>query len=309
MFLPSIQEIQTKNLTWINISRVSPEEMKYLEENFHFHQLHLADCLNPAQRPKLDVGKNYLFIVLTFPIYHRKTRQIISSEVDFFIGTNFLVTVHRNELTPLINFFNLCQISKSQQKKYFTGNPSVLLHKILDCLFSHCDPILETLQSSIDSIEENIFRGYERRMVKEILLVKRNIINFRRIMQAHESVIDKFIAKCELLFSIGQFTPYFLELKEKSGDIWDTLENLYQSIITLEQTNNSLISFRINDIIKILTTISVIILPITLIANIFSMNTRGIPFIDEPNSFWIVLGLMSIVFISLLIYFKSKKWL
>lgn len=117
VYLPTIQQIEVHGLTWINVTRVGHDEIKYLEETFKFHPLHLADCLSPMQRPKLDAKHNYLFMVLLFPIYRRKTREIIPAEVDFFIGPNYLVTVHNNELSSLINFFNLCQISNSEQKK------------------------------------------------------------------------------------------------------------------------------------------------------------------------------------------------
>ena len=207
--LPTIQQIETKNLRWINVSRVTQEEMDWLERKFHFHPLHLADCLSPLQRPKLDVAPDYLFMVLLFPIYRRKTRKIISSEVDFFITSNLLVTVHHNELSPLINFFNLCQISKSQQKKYLTGNPAVLLYELLNRLLGYCNPILDNLNINVDTIEEHIFRGYERRMVREILIAKRNIVNFRRIMEVHHSIISKLVTKSERFFSPGQLKIYF----------------------------------------------------------------------------------------------------
>ncbi len=309
MHLPTIQQIKTKNLLWLNISRVSSEEMKYLEEKHKFHPLHLTDCVSPTQRPKLNISSKYLFMVLLFPKYNRRTREITSTEVDFFIGSNFLVTVHRNELSPLINFFNLCQISQSQQKKYFTGNPAVLLYEILNRLLSYCGPILDNINLNVSNIEEHIFRGYERRMVKEILIAKRNIVNFRRIMQVHRTVISKLLNKSGLFFSPGQLKIYFEELIEMTDDIWQNLENLNQTIEAIEQTNNSLISFQLNDIIKILTTISVIVLPITLISSIFGMNIRFLPLVNHASSFWLIIGLMALSFLSMIYYFKKRKWL
>lgn len=309
MFLPTIQQIETKGLAWINVTRVGPDEMKYLEETFKFHPLHLADCLSPIQRPKLDVRPAYLFMVLLFPVYRRKTREIIPAEVDFFIGPNFLVTVHNNELSPLINFFNLCQISQSQQKKYFTDNPSLLLYEILSRLCNYCQPILDSLQLSTASIEEHIFKGYERRMVREILIIKRSIANFRRIMQVHQAILGKLLNKGEKFFPWNHLKAHFAEIIETTGDIWDTLENLFQTIDALEKTNNALISFRLNDVIKILTTISVTILPITLIASIFGMNLQYMPFTAQPAAFWIIIGMMIVTFSGLIWYFKKRQWL
>ncbi|MBU4369571.1 magnesium transporter CorA family protein [Patescibacteria group bacterium] len=309
MNLPTIQEIKTKDFFWIDISRCSPEEMKHLEQKFGFHPVHLNDCLSTLQRPKLDVTEKYIFMVLLFPIYNRKTRKVTSSEIDFFINSDYLITVHRGELSSLINFFNSCKISDSQQKKYFSENPSALIRELLSRLFSYCLPILDTLSLNITSIENHIFQGYEKKMVKEILISKTNIVNFRKIMQAHRLVVSKLLKKSNIFFSTGQFKIYFDELLETIDDIWGNLENLKQSIEATEKTNNSLISFQLNDVIKILTTISVVILPITLIATIFGMNLQFMPLSNNPSSFWIIILIMVIIFSGLVYYFKKKKWL
>ncbi len=309
MNLPTIQQIKTKNLTWTDISKCSQEEIKYLKKTFKFHPVHLSDCFSSIQRPKLNTTSRYIFMVLLFPIYSRRTRKIASSEIDFFIGPNYLVTVHRGELLPLMNTFNSCKVSKSQRNKYFTDNPAALLHEILNRLFSYCLPILDSLSLSINSIEEHVFRGYEKRMVREILIAKTNIINFRKIMQAHQLVLSKLLKKSGFFLSAEQLKIYFDELLETTDDIWENLENLKQSIEAIEKTNNSLISFQLNDIIKILTTISVIVLPITLIAAVFSMNLQFMPLTNQPSSFWLIIGLMVVTFLVLIYYFKRKKWL
>jgi len=309
MNLPTIQKITTKDFSWIDISRCSPEEIKHLEQNFRFHPVHLNDCLSTLQRPKLDITEKYIFMVLLFPIYNRKTRKISSSEVDFFISSDYFITVHRGELSPLINFFNSCKISNSQRKKYFFENPSALIRELLTRLFSYCLPILDTLSLNITSIENHIFQGYEKKMVKEILISKTNIVNFRKITQAHRLVVLKLLKKSDIFFSTGQFKIYFDELLETIDDIWGNLENLRHSINATEETNNSLISFQLNDVIKILTTISVIILPITLIATLFGMNLQFMPLTNNPFAFWIVILLMTIIFGVLVYYFKRKKWL
>jgi magnesium transporter len=305
---PNIQKIEHGGVAWTNVSKISLDELKYLEENFHFQPLHLADCYSPLQRPKVNLQPDYIFMVLLFPVYRRKTREIITAEIDFFVGKNFVVTAHNNELTPMINFFNLCQVNEVQRKKYFTGNPAVLLLEILNRLCSYCQPILDEMQLANASIEEHIFQGYERRMVQEILIIKRNLANLRQITRVHESILSQFIRKGESFLDLKEPKPAFLELVETTGDMWGLLENLYQNINALEQTNNSLISFRLNDIIKILTTISVLALPVTLVSSVFTMDVRN-PLSDNPTGFWILVSVMIICFGVLIYYFKKKKWL
>ncbi len=309
MFLPTIQQIDEKNLHWINVCRTGIEEIKFLEETYKFHPLHLADCASPIQRPKLDVTNDYIFMVLLFPVYHKKTRQIVPTEIDFFIGPDYLVTVHNNELPPLINFFNLCQISASHRKKYITGNPMLLLYEILNRLFKYCRPLLENLHLGLANIEDNIFRGYERRMVKEILIIKKNIANLRRILQVHRSVVNKLIERGERMFSMSQIKIFFLQLTESANDMWDTLENIRQTIEDFEHTNNALISFRLTDIMKILTTISVVVLPISLLTGIFGMGFKSTPFLSNPYGFWVILGLIMALLIAFVFYLKRRRWL
>lgn len=303
-----IQEIKSKNLTWIDVSVCQPKEMKHIQEKFKLHPLHIDDCLSPVQRPKLDITANYLFMVLLFPVYNRRTRKIISSEIDFFINSNTLVTVHRGELASLMNFFNLCQTNQGQKEKYFIGSPALLIYEILNRLLSACNPILGNMGLNINSIEENIFDGYEKRMVREILIAKTNIVNFRRITQSHRLVVAKLLEKSSLFFSPGQLKIYFKEVIETAEDIWQNLENLKQTIEAIEQTNNSLIYFQLNDIIKILTIISIVVLPISLIGTLFGMNLNFLPLSNHPIGFFILLSVMGLMIVSLVSYFKKKKW-
>ena len=304
----NIQKIKSKNLTWVDVCSCKPKEMKYIEQKFKLHPLHINDCISPVQRPKLDVTSGYLFMVLLFPAYNHRTRKIISSEIDFFINSNTLITVHRGELSPLINFFNLCKTNPKQKEKYFIGSPAFLIYELLKRLLAACNPILGNINLDINSIEENIFKGYEKKMVKEILIAKTNVVNFRRITQTHRLVVSKLLEKSSLFFSPGQLRIYFKEVIETAEDIWQNLETLKQTVEAIEQTNNSLISFQLNDIIKILTIISIIVLPISLIGTFFGMNLKFMPLANQPNAFWILFSVTGLMILFLINYFKRKKW-
>lgn len=128
-------------------------------------------------------------------------------------------------------------------------------------------------------------------------------------MQVHQAILGKLLNKGEKFFPWNHLKAHFAEIIETTGDIWDTLENLFQTIDALEKTNNALISFRLNDVIKILTTISVTILPITLIASIFGMNLQYMPFTAQPAAFWIIISMMIVTFSGFIWYFKKRQWL
>ena len=304
-----IKEIKTSKVKWIHLTKNSNQEIDYLRNNFKFHPLDLDDCLSPAQRPKLDEYQDYLFLILTFPYYDREPREILASEVDFFIGPNYLITVTDGKLVPLMKFFEQCQINDSYRDKFLSDNPVFLLSEIINKLQLYCYPISDHVSQDIENVEKVIFAGYEKKMVKEILIIKRNIVNFRKIMQAHKNVIRKLIAKKNKLFISNSSQVYLTNNLEQTKEIWDVLEGLKENVEALHNTNESLISFRLNDIMKILTMISVILLPINLIASIFGMNTPIMPFINNPQGFWMILGIMGLLIITFFFFFKKKSWL
>jgi magnesium transporter len=304
-----IIEIKTPKLHWIHLTKPTANQLENLRLKFGFHPLDIEDCLSPSQRPKLDEYEHYLFLILTFPYYEPGGREIKASEIDFFIGPNYLITVSDGMLTPLIKFFEQCQINDTLRQKYLSDNPIVLLYEIVNRLQLYCYPILDHIGEDIDGIQKVIFSGYEKKMVKEILIIKRNIVNFRKIMQAHKSVVKKLISKKDKYFIPNSISIYFNNTLEQTKDIWDILDNINETINALHSTNESLISFRLNDIMKLLTTITVTLLPITLTAGIFGMNTPNMPLVNRPAGFWIIIGIMLTLIFGFVVYFKKKKFL
>jgi magnesium transporter len=305
-----IKIINVKNFYWYNI--ISPEnpEIDFLKEKFKFHPLDLHDALisKHAQRPQISPRDEYTFLVFLFPIYNRETRSIFPAEIDFFIGPNFLITLHDNSLFTLRDLFEQSLNYEYYRDQYVIHGPVLLLFSILEKLLLQCFPMLDHLAEDNKKIEDKIFKNKEREMVKEILIIKRNIANFRSIMQSHRTIIKKLMDLNLKYFNIKNYKIYFEQLLVQTKDIWEILDGHKETIDTLQETNESAISFRINDVMKTLTIISVIFLPLTLIASIFGMNITHIPIVNEPFGFWIILSIMMLAIIAMLLIFKSKKW-
>jgi len=186
----------------------------------------------------------------------------------------------------------------------------MMLYDIIVRLQEYCYPILDHLSIDVQSIEKNIFAGREREMMRESLLAKRNILNFRRIMEAHRDVLHK-IAKAKVsFFNVEKSKIYYGDLIDHTKNIWDILNGQKEMIEALESTNTSLVSFRLNDIMRLLTLFSVIVFPLTLIAGIFSMRIdNSMPFIDQPYGFWLIVGIMATISLIMLFFFKRKRWM
>jgi magnesium transporter len=302
--LKTVLECKNKKFSWINVTNDGKKEIDYLRKKFNFHELDLADCLPPLQRPKLVVRPGYLFMILLFPVFDRKTRVLHASEVDFFITPKQLITVNVNELVPLREIFSKCQTKKT---KFI--NLTDLLHEILYELLMSCFPMLVHISTDIDTVETKLHSEFEKGTITEILRIKTNIVNFRKAMQPHKQVIRTLIAEGPRFFPTQKMKIYFENLVNHTKEIWDLLDNYKDTIDALHETNASLIDFRINEIMKTLTIFSVIVFPLTLLAAIFSMNTPGMPFVNHPYGFWIVLAIMLFGALGLLWYFERKKWL
>jgi magnesium transporter len=299
-------------LRWTFIAKPEKKEIMALGREFNFAEQDLKDCLPPCQRPKLVDHEDYVFMILQFPVYRRQSGTIEASEVDFFIGPDYLVTIFNEELFPMKEFCEKHQKNTKLQAIYQEKTPAILLYEILNHLLHACFPMLTHISQDIDAVDKNIFNFNHNRIdiIKEIMRVKRNIVNFRKAMQAHKSVIQKLISKAERMFNAKKLEIYYNNLVNHTKDIWDFLSNYKDTVDALYEAHESLVSHRLNQIIKTLTIFSVIVFPLTLLAAIFSMNTiNGMPFLDHPHSFWLVVGIMFCSMLSMVAYFKSKKWL
>ncbi|MFH1535200.1 MAG: CorA family divalent cation transporter, partial [Patescibacteria group bacterium] len=187
----------------------------------------------------------------------------------------------------------------------------MLLYYILEKLLLYIYPMLDHLSLDIDSSEKEIFSGNEKKMVEEILVIRRNITDFRKIMQVHKKTLQKLTSWLQANdnFAITKNDLHYSNLIDHTKEFWDALGGYKEAIEALQETNESLISHRINDIMKTLTVISLTMLPVTVIASIFGMNFKSIPLADSPNGFWILILVNVLVISTIALYFKRKRWI
>ncbi|MBI5621396.1 magnesium transporter CorA family protein [Candidatus Falkowbacteria bacterium] len=291
---------------WLNITKNTARELHWLKQNFDFHYLDLKDCLPPNQRPKLVEHPTYLFMVLLFPVYNRKTKEIKTAEIDFFISNNYLITIHDGQSPVLRELFTECQKNRSLSFLQ-EHDPSGLIYEALNRLFKACFPMLLHINNDIENIEAHIFEENSPRLIYDVVLIKKNIVTFRKTMQAHKGVIRRLVDVSGRFFPNIKLDLYFKDLIEQTKEIWDFLENQRDTISALYESQSSIASYRLNSIIKVLTIISVIFMPINLLAFLFGMDTPH-PLMDTAYGFWIVVGFMTIIGLLMIIGFKKKGW-
>lgn len=306
---PMIRKIQTNGIAWFNLANPSIVEMEKFAREYKFHPLDVESVMTPLTRSRFEDYDHYLYAVFLFPLYDRKNRVIRPAKIDCFVGKDFLITIHHNKFQPLVDFFGIMSVSSDFQKKYFRSMES-LLYELFNKLLTSIFPMLDHMNQELADIEKGVLSGRERQMVDEISVVRRKVINFRQIMQAHKNIFKRFVLTCRNphLLYINDHV-YFDRLITYTKEIWDILDNFRDRITGLQETNDSLISYKINDVMRRLTIISVLILPASLIATLFGTNFISIPLQNHPFGFWVLLFFLILGVSGLAFYFKQKKWL
>jgi magnesium transporter len=306
---PNVETITAEGLRWVNIERPSPLECAWLEEHFGFHALDLEDVLSRNQRPKIDEYPDYLFIVLHFPVFDPAVGRLNAGELDIFVGSDYLVTIPNQPLQPVEYLFERCRQREELREQHFSKGPGFLLYRVVDDSFDYCFPMLRKIGNKLDAIEDEIFSGHAEEVVRDISNVKQEIINFRKVIRPQRTVLrDLENAKQRFMAREGDLEIYFDDVVDAHERIWDMLENYKEVVEALGETNESVISHRVNDILRVLTVISVTLLPLTLLASIFGMNVR-VPGQGTIGAFWIVLAAMFVMLVGLLALFRRRGWL
>lgn len=300
--------IKGPNVTWIDIINPNEDDIHYLKEHYSFHSFVLQELKRPEQYPRIERYDTYLFIILHYPVHFHERRETRARKIDFIVMQNTLITNHYGSALPLKSLLDACNLYEDSRKAYMSENAGYLLYHLLSNLWKNSVKKLDQINVRIDKIEAEIFAGKEREMVKEISFVKTDIINFWRILEPQGRVMEE-LTKEGVVFWGEPLEPYLEEAASTYAQAWDRLKMHRETILALEETNKSLLTTKSTEIIRVLTVFSVILLPLTLFASIWGMNTYYLPFRGIPFDFWIIFSLMATVATVMVIYFRKKGWL
>jgi magnesium transporter len=304
---PRVEIVESPGLRWINIERPRPVDLAWLGERFDFHPLDYEDVGSRNQRPKVDEYDDYLFIVLHFPRYDKSVGRLNAAEVDLFVGPDFLITIPNEPLQPIEYLFERVRTNEDLRESIFSKGSGYLLYKIVDDLVDASFPMLRKIGNKLERIEEEIFEGDSADVVRDISNVKQEIINFRKIVRPQRPAFQD-LERNKARYIADDLEIYFEDINDASERVWDMLENYKEVVEALDDTNESAIAHRTNETFRVLTAISVIVLPLTLVASIWGMNVR-VPGEGDSLAFYLVLGLMLAMLVGLIAYFRRRGWL
>jgi magnesium transporter len=299
-------ELSAHGLTWVHLDSPSSEEATALAERFGWHPLDVEDVLSKRQRPKVDQYEDYRFVVLHFPVYDKAVQRLNAGELDVFLGEDYLVTLPTVELLPVTRLFQRCSDDPELRETLFGKGSGYLLYHVLDDLFDYCFPILDKIGHKLDRIEDDIDEARFEEIVRDISKAKQEIISYRKIMKPQRPTL-RLLERHVERFLPEELELYFDDLVDASERIWDILDNYKEVVEALEATNEAALSHRQNDVLRVLTIFSVLLLPLTLIASIFGMNVN-FPGFGTAEAFWIIVAAMVGVLVGVLAFFRLKRF-
>jgi len=305
--LAELAKRSAKNFfVWIDLSKPSKEDLDFLSTIFPLHPLAVEDTLHPIQRPKLEEYEEHLFVVaysVGYSKYHAQTQ-----ELDIFLGTNFIITSSSKGVPAIDGAVQAIM----KNPALFARGPAYLLYLILDLLVDSYFPVFDSFGEDIDRVEDEVFENPKKTVLQKIFKMKRSIFSLRKIINPAREVLMA-ISLREQKFVPQKLSVYFRDVYDHLIRVSDVMDN-YRDILTgILDGYASTISNKLNETMKVLTIIATIMLPLTLIAGIYGMNFKNIPEIHSAlgmqyGYFW-ALGLMALVAISMLLYFRRHKWI
>lgn len=298
--------VEGNGVRWVNIEAPHPSHRAWLEERFAFHQLAYEDVFSRNQRPKIDEYDDYLFIVLYFPRFDKQVGRLNAAELDLFVGPDFIVTLPNQPLQPVEWLFERCRTNDELRESWFSRGTGYLLYKIVDACVDASFPMLAKMGNKLERIEDEIFAGKSAEVVRDISNVKQEIINFRKIVRPQRAVFGDLERTKQR--HLADLDVYFDDINDASERVWQMLETYKETVEALEATNESVISHQLNDVLRFLTALSVVFLPLTMIASIFGMNVE-VPGEGRIVPFWVIIAAMVAITVGMVMFFRRRRWL
>lgn len=315
--LPKKEKFQTihhKKITWVDISNPSRRIISQLAQQYPFHPLHLEDCISRGQFPKIEhnVEDKYLFMLLRFPRFYDD--RIIINQICFFLGKNYLVSVHEDGNDTISSIFKQCQESKQDKEAHIDNSSSHLLYTIIDQLTKELTSPLQIILKEVDEAEDIVFDDKVSAVIK-IGQLRQRIITLRRIigpLRALLSDIEEKVTK----FSSDNLKVYFENITDRVNKTWDTLEEARETVEIYKDADFTFSTEKTNKILSVLTIIFTMTIPATVIGTLYGMNI-SLPGGTEAGNwtFWGKYTTMIVIFLLIafpallmVIYFRKKGW-
>jgi magnesium transporter len=290
---------------WVDLSAPTPEETRLLSDVFHFHPLSIEDAVSEIHHPKIESYPEYLYLILHGIDFKAREHVFRTMDIDFFLGANYLVTVHSGVSRSIGKVADIC----GRNPGALAEGPAALMHRIVDVMVDNYRPEVEKLSERLDKLEKEVFTRPDPQLARKILDFKRDVSSLRRVVLPERDAVGRLARR--------EFPVISEALSFRFRDVYDHLVRLsdealffHDRIGSLLDAHLSTVSNALNGVMKVLTIIATVFMPLTVLTGMFGMN------VDLPRlpggdvaQFWWVTGLMAVICIGMLWFFRRLKWL
>lgn len=304
-----VETINFGVLKWHQITNPTVEDLDFLRDNFHFHPLDIDDCSSFVQRPKIDTYSDYYFLVLHFPIIDSRTSIIKTEETKIFWGQDFIISV-ANSNSVVSDLFHLVKLDPEEiEEDKISGTSDAILYKILYKMMKETFLLVERMGTEIDVLNRELFEVKSEKIIEQISRIRRNIIQLNTMFRPQLRLFHKFESGEVKGFAQDMdMEDYWGNILDFYQKMWDMIDDYGELVAGLANTFDSLQANKTNEIMRVLTIISTIVLPLTFISGLYGMNVK-LPIEDWPFAFYIIMGVCFLTILFLLLFFKRKKWM
>jgi magnesium transporter len=312
MFLMPTLLTDTNLFLWVDLESPTPEESRFvLEEVFHFHPLSIEDCVTVSLSPKVeeyspkedDKFAPYLFMVIHAVDYSREGGRFATSELDFFLGKNFLVTYHQGPSR------SVTQTEEQALKStvHIGRAPDRVAYNLLDSIVEHYKPALDELSLEIAELEQLALQHPGKETLNKILQIKKEVLHLRQIIGPQREVLARF-ARGEFKLIRAHMVPYYRDVYDALFQISELAQSYTDSLTGILQVYLNMSANQTSEVVKLLTLITVITTPLMMVGTWYGMNFPNMPEIHWPHGYLVALSIMAVSTVLTYWYFKKKKW-
>ncbi len=295
-----------ENMVWVSLEDPSDEEVdQVLRDQFHFHPLAIEDCLSQGyQPPKVDDFGDYIFLIVHAIVPEKSFGALDTMELNLFLGENYLVTCYRDPaMPPVEKIWNLL----AKDERLYHNGADFLCHAILDVLVDEYMPVIDGMDDEIDFLEDKVLERPEPEILERILNIKHAVMSLRRILNPQREVINR-LSRDEFRMIDRQSRIYFRDIYDHLVRIQDLTESMRDIIAGAMDIYLSSNSLRLNEVMKALTIVSTIFLPLSFLAGVFGMNFKVFPILNHPWGYYLSWVIFILITIIMLTVFRRRRW-
>jgi magnesium transporter len=291
-------------MVWVDLSEPTTDESQILVDVFHFHPLSVEDARSKLQFPKIESYPGYLYLVLHGIDVKKGQSSVTTRDVDFFLGRNYLVTVHDGQSKTIERLRGQCD----QHSRLLGDGPVALMHRIVDSMVDHYRPVFDETETRLGVLEDQAFAGKEH-LSRQLLKLKRELASMRRVLVPQRDAMARLARR--------EFPQISDELSFRFRDVYDHLVRLTEEAVLFQdrvtgifEVNLTLVSNRLNQVMKVLTVMSTLFMPMTVLTGMWGMNIELPRFPGSDGAqFWWVTGMLASMSATMLALFRRKGWI